>query len=339
MSLFKKQEKIYHIDHLPEAMRRAIKTLIDSSIPDVAKTFGFKYLTPMIGEPFFVPYGDLNGKFKDTHEAFETILTELRVRRQDAMEKFREWYPKAKEIEHFRFTFYSFTNPKEGMDVGIGANPLASLPEGDFKLGEIENKIIDKDVIVLNPALAGYIANSNSPLSKAKSVKYIDFVSNRQDEIVDAYMWLSETFHERYDKEKDYDPELGKTYMRRLFEVISEETGKYKTDRIDGDIAILPLFILPQNMRLLNGNIRDIWDKSEEYSTMIKQGRFYDINVLPILLNYIKLKELVQKAKNNVNTLIILSDKKMHPLERDDFLEIGKKAEIDSDFVKVIELH
>ncbi|AWR94109.1 hypothetical protein [Acidianus brierleyi] len=339
MSLFKKQEKIYHIDHLSEAMRRAIKTLIDSSIPDVAKAYGFKYLTPIIGEPFFVPYGELNGKFKNTHEAFEAILSELRIRRQEAMEKFREWYPQAKEIEHFRFTFYSYTDPKEGMDVGVGANPLASLPEGDFKLGEIKDRIIDKDVIILNSALSGNIANGNSPLSKARSVKYIDFVSNRQDEIVDAYMWLSQTFHERYDKEKDYDPELGKTYMKRLFEVIDQESGKYRTNKIEGDIAILPLFVLPTNMRLLNGNIREVWNKSEEYSTMIRQGRFYDVNVLPILFNYIKLKEIVQEAKNNVNTLIILSDKKMHPLDRDDFLEIGKKATIDNEFVKVIELH
>ncbi len=183
MSLFKKQEKIYHIDHLAEAMRRAIKTLIDSSIPDVAKAYGFKYLTPRIGEPFFVPYGELDGKFKNTHEAFETILSELRFRRQDAMERFREWYPQAKEIEHFRFTFYSITDPKEGMNVGIGANPLASLPEGDFKLGEIGDKIVDKDVIILNSALSGYIANGNSPLSKTRSVKYIDFVSDRQDEM------------------------------------------------------------------------------------------------------------------------------------------------------------
>ncbi len=151
-------------------------------------------------------------------------------------------------------------------------------------------------------------------------------------------MWLSQTFHERYDKEKDYDPELGKTYMKRLFEVINQETGKYSTNKIEGDVAILPLFILPPNMRLLSENIRDAWNKSEEYSTMIKQGRFYDVTVLPVLYNYIKLKELVQEAKNNVNTLIILSDKKMHPLDRDDFLEIGKKANIDNEFVKVIEL-
>lgn len=337
MSLFKKKENIHHVNHLPEAMRKAIKTLIDSSIPDVAKAYGFYYLTPKIGEPFFVPFSELDGKFKDTRQAYETILTELRLRREEAMKKFREWYPNAKEIEHFRFTFYSYVNPEEGMDFGIGANPLASLPEGEFKVGEVADWVKDRDVILLTPALAGYLANGNSALNKAKSVKFIDPVVERKEEIVEAYMWASQTFHAKYDKENDYDPALGKYYMERLFEIIDQEVGKYRTNKVDGEVGVVQVFMTPKSVNV-GGKILDAWNSNPEYVQAIKDGRFYDLSVIPIVLNLEKVRELVEEAKKVVNVLVVLSDKKMHPIANDNFLGIQGKVAVDKEFVKVIEL-
>ncbi len=336
MSLFKKKEKIHHVNHLPEAMRKAIKTLIDSSIPDVAKAYGFKYLTPRIGEPFFVPFSELDGKFKDTRQAYETILTELRLRREEAMNKFREWYPNAKEIEHFRFTFYSYVDPREGMDFGIGANPLASLPEGEFKLGEIEGIIREKDVVSLTPALAGYVANGNSPLNRTRSFKFLDPMVERKEEIIEAYMWASETFHAKYDKENDYDPVLGKYYMERLFEIIDQEVGKYRADKVDGEVALVPVFMPFAGTS--GKRILEAWKSSPEFVELIDEGRFYDLSVVPLVLNLHKVKELVEEAKKVVNTVVILSDKKMHPIANDNFLDLQGKVVVDKEFVKVIEL-
>ncbi|WP_252896670.1 hypothetical protein [Metallosphaera hakonensis] len=248
MSIFRKEgeKNILHIDHLNPMMKKAIKTLIDSGIPEVAKIYGFRYLFPKIGEPIFVPYGKLDDEFKDTHEAFERILEEVNEIKDEGMKTYRTWYPFAEEIDHFRFTFYSTTSEGK-MKVGIAANPLASLEQDAFKINDIADEIKDKNVLVLTPALAGQAINSSSVLSKSSKVQVVDFVSQREAEIIDSFIWLNKSFHEKYDKDKEYDSELGRTYMKRLFSVIrSMISSKVTENPSKTDVTILPLFVYPK---------------------------------------------------------------------------------------------
>ncbi|EZQ02120.1 hypothetical protein CM19_11170 [Candidatus Acidianus copahuensis] len=130
MSLFNKGEKkIYHVDHLPEEMKIAIKTIIDSTLPEVAKSYGLNYAYPRVGEPIFIPFGRLDGKFKDTQKAYSKILEEVEKAKEIGISKYQEWYAKAKFYDHYRITFYSTVDKNKGMMIGIGANPLLAIPD------------------------------------------------------------------------------------------------------------------------------------------------------------------------------------------------------------------
>uniref|UniRef100_UPI003593277F hypothetical protein n=1 Tax=Acidianus infernus TaxID=12915 RepID=UPI003593277F len=260
MSLFKKEEKkIFHIDRLPEEMKVAIKTLIDSSIPDVAKAYGFDYLYPKLGEPIFIPYGRLDGKYKSTIDAFEKILEEVE-KLKDNLKEYSKWYDNVKLFDHYRFTFYSYVDPNEGMKVGIGADPLSS-PNSLFDAQSLCSALDkEKSIIILNPALSGYIS---STCLSSFNIKFVDTISKRKDEIIDAYTWLNKSFHENFDKDKVYDVELGREYMDRLFNVILSEVRNYSIESKEGDIAILPLLSYEEYGE--KESIKNILQNDEKY--------------------------------------------------------------------------
>ncbi|BCS93988.1 hypothetical protein [Metallosphaera javensis (ex Sakai et al. 2022)] len=339
MSIFRKREEknILHIDHLNPVMKKAIKTLIDSGIPEVARLYGFRYLFPRIGEPIFVPYGRLDDEFKDTHEAFERILEEVNEIKDEGMKTYKTWYPTAEEIDHFRFTFYSMTR-EGGMKVGIAANPLASLEQDAFKIGEIANEISGRKVLLLTPALAGQSANTNSALAKASSVQILDFVSSRESEIVDSFIWLNKNFHEKYDKDKEYDADLGRTYMIRLFSVIKSMISSKVTTSPSADVVILPLFVYPRNKLVGNISIMEAWNSNETFSQLLRQAQYHEVEVGPILYNVDSINSLVEKYGLNSEKFIVLTDQKVPSLERLDYLSWIKKfrMEKESDFVKIL---
>lgn len=304
MSLFKREEKkIFHIDRLPEEMKIAIKTLIDSSIPDVAKAYGFNYLYPKLGEPIFIPYGRLDGNYKSTLDAFEKILEEVEKLRDNLREYFK-WYGNVKLFDHYRFTFYSYVDPNEGMRVGIGADPLSS-PNTLFDVQSLCSALDRGErIIVLNPALAGYI---NSTCLSSFNVKFIDTISKRKDEIIDAYTWLNKSFHENFDKDRVYDVELGREYMNRLFNVILNEVRSYSTESREGDVAILPLLSYEKYDE--RASIKSILQTDEKYKKYVEEGRLDEISLIPILFSS-SLREL-EEIKDKYSKIIIVSDKKI----------------------------
>ncbi|MDT7901294.1 MAG: hypothetical protein RRE78_05265 [Acidianus sp.] len=304
MSLFKKEEKkIFHIDRLPEEMKVAIKTLIDSSIPDVAKAYGFDYLYPKLGEPIFIPYGRLDGKYKSTIDAFEKILEEVEELK-DNLKEYSKWYGNVKLFDHYRFTFYSYVDPNEGMRVGIGADPLSS-PNSLFDVQSLCSALDKgKSIIILNPALSGYIS---STCLSSFNIKFVDTISKRKDEIIDAYTWLNKSFHENFDKDKVYDVELGREYMDRLFNVILSEVRNYSTESKEGDIAILPLLSYEEYGE--KESIKGVLQNDEKYKKYIEEGRLDEISLIPILFSG-SLKEL-NEIKDKYSKVIVISDKKM----------------------------
>ncbi|AWR97436.1 hypothetical protein DFR86_07650 [Acidianus sulfidivorans JP7] len=322
MSLFKREEtKIYHIDHLPEEMKIAIKTIIDSSIPDVALAYGFRYLYPKLGEPIFIPYGRLDGKYKNSHQAFEKILNEVEKIKNN-VETYKQWYGSDIVLyDHYRFTFYSYVDPNEGMTVGIAGEPL-SAPGGYFDINEVCQNI-KGNAIILNSALAGYI--STTCLSKF-NVKFMDNISNRKDEIIEAYLWLNQKFHEKYDKDKTYDVELGRTYMQRLFHVIHDSVGKYE-GKNNAETAIIPIIV----EKYVEGKILNALEENETYKILLNTARYYDISLLPILFS--DTPKIIDDAKGKYSRIILIGNKKI-PSNLD--IQEGKKV-VDKDTIKVID--
>ncbi|MEM3195123.1 MAG: hypothetical protein QXH43_03255 [Metallosphaera sp.] len=340
MSIFRKKEEknILHIDHINPQMKKAIKTLIDSGVPEVAKLYGFRYLFPRLREPIFIPYGRLDDDFKDTHEAFERILEEVDKIKDEGMQTYKTWYPTAEEINHFRFTFYSMTI-EDGMKVGIAANPLASLDQDSFKLNEIGDEVRGKKVLVLSSALAGQVVNTKSVFSNSSAVEFLDTVSSREDEIIESYLWLNKNFHEKYDKDKEYDVELGRTYMKRLFSIIKSVTSpKVANNSKDKDVIILPLFIYPKGKIVGNISIMEAWNSNESFATLLRQAQYHEMEVGPIVYNVDTINSLVETYGFSAEKLIVLTDQKVPAIDRLDHLKWLKrfKVEKETDFVKIL---
>lgn len=224
------------------------------------------------------------------------------------------------------------------MRVGIAANPLASLEQDAFRIGEVVEEISGKRVLLLTPALAGQSVNTNSALAKASSVQILDFVSSRESEIVDAFIWLNKNFHEKYDKDKEYDADLGRTYMTRLFSVIKSMINSKVTNSPSADVVILPLFVYPKSKIVGNISIMEAWNSNEAFSQLLRQAQYHEIEVGPILYNAETINALVERYTFNAEKLIILTDQKTPSLERLDYLTWVKrfKVEKETDFVKIL---
>ncbi|ACP36838.1 conserved hypothetical protein [Sulfolobus islandicus Y.G.57.14] len=302
-SLFGRKVKvIHHIDHLHPTMKLAIKTILDSYLPDIIRGYGFRYADPKWGEPIFIPYGYLDGEYKDTIEAFKKIMEEINERKEDGLAKFKEWYPEAKFFDIYRFIQYSIPGTEEGYTPGIAVDPL--IPYNYFKdgLNEVKDEI-KGSVIVASPSLSSFT-----------EFKFYDPIIGRRNEIVDAYIWLNELFHEQYDKDKMYDEKLGRYYMNVILDFL-EEYGKNKrvNDIEGGDVLLVPIFVWGKDKVFDdNSNIVSAWKNSKLFTSSV----FHEIEALPVILNKQYFDFILTRYSHMFNKIILLGNKKLPQIDK-----------------------
>jgi len=290
MPLFgKSKEKIYHIDHLPEKMRLVLKTVMDANLPDIAKFYGLKYLTPRYGEPIFIPYGDLNGKFDSYEKAFEKIYKEIEERKEEGYKQYKQWYPNVELLDHYRIVFHSTTTPEEGVIYGIGAHPLGDLKQ--------ELQIEGNEITVVGMAV------------RVKNAKYFDFLKERRKEIIDAYNFLYSEFHSKYDKDKVYVVEVATYYMNKFFEVVdSYFKGLTFTNRLKGEVAVVPLF---SSQVKKDGKIVDLW--KEYYKKYFEEGSYYKFEAIRAIYNEEFINKLLSQIKDNFEKVVLVGEDDKKP--------------------------
>jgi len=284
MPLFgKSKEKIYHIDHLPEKMKLALKTVMDVNLPDVAKYYGLKYLTPRFGEPIFIPYGELNGKFDSYEDAFEKIYETIEQIKQEGYNQYKQWYPNVEFLDHYRIVFHSATT-EEGVIYGIGAQPLADLKPG--------LKLEEKDVTVVGMAV------------RINNAKYFDIVRDRRKEIIDAYNYVYSEFHAKYDKDKVYVEEVATYYMNKFFEVVdSYFKGLTFTNSLKGEVAVIPLFT---SLAKRDGKIVDLW--KEYYKNYFDEGNYYKFEAIRAIYNEEFVNKILSQVRDNFENVVLLGE-------------------------------
>ncbi|MDT7861892.1 MAG: hypothetical protein RRA45_06730 [Saccharolobus sp.] len=299
-SLFGKKVKvIHHIDHLHPVMKLAIKTLLDSYLPDIVRGYGFRYANSKWGEPIFIPYGYLDGEYKDTLEAFEKIIAEINERKNDEFSKFKEWYPNSQFFEIYRFIQYSIPGTEEGYTPGIAVNPLMSYNYFKEGLEEVKNEL-QGEVIVANPALSSFT-----------DFKFYDPIIIRKDEIIESYIWLNKYFHENYDKDKMYDEILGRRYMNIIFNFLEQFSKDKRVNQIKGgDILLIPMFIWPKNKVFGEDKIIDAWKNS----ILFKNAMYHEIEALPAILSNSYIDNLISEHFTKFSKIILISDKKLPQL-------------------------
>jgi len=284
MPLFgKSKEKIYYIDHLPEKMKLALKTVMDVNLPDVAKYYGLKYLTPRFGEPIFIPYGELNGKFDSYEDAFEKIFETIEQIKQEGYNQYKQWYPNAEFLDHYRIVFHSATT-EEGVIYGIGAQPLADLKP--------ELKLEEKDVTVVGMAV------------RINNAKYFDIIKDRRKEIIDAYNYIYSEFHAKYDKDKVYVEEVATYYMNKFFEVVdSYFKGLTFTNTLKGEVAVIPLF---NSLAKRDGKIVDLW--KDYYKNYFDEGNYYKFEAIRAIYNEEFVNKILSQVRDNFEKVVLLGE-------------------------------
>ncbi len=303
MPLFGKKVKvIHHIDHLHMNMKMAIKTILDSYLPDIIRGYGLKYADPKWGEPIFIPYGYLDGEYRDPMEAFSKILEELNERKNDGLPKFKEWYPNNQFYDVYRFVQYSVPGTEEGYTPGIAADPLMSYNYFKEGLEEVKAELQGK-VIVANPLL-----------SSITNFTFLDPIIPKRNEIIDAYVWFNKYFHEEYDKDKMYDEKLGRHYMNLIFDFLESFGKDRRASKIDdGDVLLIPSIIWPKNKVFdCNNSIQECWRNSY----LFKSSMFHEIEALPVILNNVLTDNIVNNYANRFKKIIIIGNKKMPQLDR-----------------------
>lgn len=280
------KEKIYHIDHLPDKMRVTLKTIMDVNLHDVAKYYGLKYLVPRFGEPIFIPYGELNGKFNDYESAFDKIYETIEKIKNEGYNEYRQWYPNAEFLDHYRIVFYSTTEYGEGVIYGIGAEPLGDLkPTIDLK---------EDDAVIIGLGL------------RLPNAKYYDVIKDRRDEIIEAYNKIYSEFHAKYDKDKVYVEEVATYYMKKFFEVVDNYFRSLNfTNNLKGKVAIVPLISSPAKK---NGKILDVW--KEEFKNYFEEGNYYKFEAIKAIYNAEFLNNIYERIKNNFEKIVIVDEKK-----------------------------
>ncbi|WP_338604135.1 hypothetical protein V6M85_05760 [Sulfolobus tengchongensis] len=303
-SLFGRKVKvIHHIDHLHPIMKLTIKTILDSYLPDIVKGYGFKYADPRWGEPIFIPYGYLDGEYKDTLQAFKKVMEEINDRKDDGLNKFKEWYPDVKFFDIYRFVQYSVPGTEEGYTPGIAVDPLMNYNYFKDGMEEVKNEIMG-DVVVATPSLSSFT-----------EFKFYDPIINRRNEIIDAYIWLNRTFHENYDKDKMYDETLGRYYMNFIFNFLEEfGKGRRLSEITEGEVLLIPMFVWGKNKTFdnISNNIVDTWKNSK----LFKDSMFHEIDALPVILNKQYLNSIIEKYSNKFNKVILISDKKLPQINK-----------------------
>ncbi|BBG25468.1 hypothetical protein [Sulfuracidifex tepidarius] len=321
--LFKRSKKvIYHIDSLNKNMKTAIKTIIDCSMPDIAKGYGMRYAIPKWGEPIFVPYGELDGDFDNTKDAFSRIEEAISESASEALSYFKGWYPDSIFLNHYRVSYYSFTHESYGYVAGIGADPLISHKY--FELPSLK----DKKVFVASPAL-----------SMVTEYPFYDQIYEHKDEIVEAYSWANSEFHSKYDKDNVYDEDIGKHYMSLMFERIRDKNGRNVKNQVESaDVLLVPLFT-GQNKYGNGSSIKESWMNSDFY----KKSMYHEFEALPVIWNTRNAEILVQDNIGKFSQIVLLFDKGVPSIDKckedcmSDSLKSLVKVVEDKERYKVIE--
>ena len=289
MPLFgKSKEKIYHIDHLPEKMKLVLKTVMDANLPDIAEYYGLKYLTPRFGEPIFIPYGDLNGKFDSYEEAFKKIYETIEERKKEGYNLYMQWYPNVELLDHYRIVFHSATT-EEGVIYGIGAHPLGDLKQ--------EIKLEEKDITVVGMAI------------RVENAKYFDFLKDRRKEIIDAYNYLYSEFHTKYDKDKVYVEEVATYYMNKFFEVVDSYFKNLTfTSNLKGEVAVVPLF---SSQAKKDGKIVDLW--KEYYKKYFDEGSYYKFEAIRAIYNEEFVNKILSQVRDNFKKIVLVGEDNKKP--------------------------
>ncbi|AHC50863.1 hypothetical protein SUSAZ_01860 [Sulfolobus acidocaldarius SUSAZ] len=287
------EKKIYHIDSLNEHMRNVIKTVMDVNMNDLAYYYGLKYLSPVIGEPIFIPYGRLDGKFNDFEKAFEKLYQEIEKIKDKGLKQYLEWYPGSKFLDHYRIVFYS--EVQEGITYGIGAEPLAFIPSNSFGLPNIEGEAVVIGMQLLNLAVL-----------KKLNLKFYDLVKDKRDEVIEAYNWLYSEFHAKYDtKDRKFLTDIASYYMRRFFQQVYDVAKDYTTDKLEGKIAIIPLV---ESKAKKDGKIIDVW--REDLRDLLEQARYYLVEAIPAIYNQERMSKILKQVGSNFEEIILTSQKK-----------------------------
>jgi hypothetical protein len=266
----RKVEKVFHIDHFPEPMKVVLKTVMDYSLSDVADLYGLKYLNPRLGEPIFIPYGYLDGKFGDFREAYDHLLREIEARKEEGYRKYSEWYPNHRYLDFFRLVFYSYTDRQEGVIYGIGAEPLALPPEPKVSL----DPNLTRNSVALSPVFL--------PNALRGEVELKDSLKPLWEEIKRAYLFLYRDFHLKFDKDKAHADEVALFYMGKFFEVIERLEKEAKVnENATADRAII---YVPKVKRIVNAPSLEEAVK-QAFSEDLKVGRHYDVSLRDLIVS------------------------------------------------------
>ncbi len=292
----RKVEKVFHIDHLPEHMKVVLKTVMDYSLYDVAELYGLTYLTPKLGEPIFIPYGYLTGKFKGYEEAYEHLMEEIEERKEEGYKKYAEWYPGYEFLDYFRIVFYSYVDREEGVTYGIGAEPLALPPKERVQVPEelLQGSILASPVF-LHQAIKG------------KGALY-DPVRKRWNEIAEAYIWLYRDFHLNFDKDKAHADDVARFLIGKFFDNLERVIGKAKrVDSLSGERVII--YVPKVRKTAKSTNLVDAI--KEAYSEELTQGRHYEVTLKDFLQGPKAVEDIIYQAMNSAKELVAVFDEKV----------------------------
>ncbi len=312
--LFKRSKKvIYHIDSLDKSMKIAIKTIIDCSMPDIAKGYGMKYATPKWDEPIFIPYGELDGEFDSVKDAFSRIEEAIKEASSQGIESFKSWYPSSIFVEHYRISYYSFTNENYGYIAGIGADPLVSHNYFELPAYHWEK------VFVASPSL-----------SLTRDYPFLDVIQQHKEEIIEAYSWANSEFHSKYDKDNVYDVDLGKQFMSLMFEKLRQRTERNARTQIESaDVLMVPLFT-GQNKYGNGSSVKESWINSNFY----QKSMYHEFEALPVLWNRKNAEILIADNLGKFSQIVLLFDRGVPSMDKckDECMSDSLKA-----MVKVVE--
>ena len=312
MALLKKGEKkIFHIDSLNQHMRAVIKTVMDVNMNDVAKYYGLKYLTPKLGEPIFIPYGRLDGNFKDFEEAFDKLYEEIEKIKGEGLRKYLEWYPDSQFLDHYRIVFYSYTDVEDGVVYGIGAEPLAVTKTSAYPT----DKLADGDVVVGMQLL-------NVALTRGIKLRFYDIIRDRREEIIEAYNWLYTQFHAKYDaKDRVFLTDIATYYMKKFFENVDRLKVEMVSE-LKGKRAIVPLV---ESKAKKDGKIKEVMER--EFADYLDQGNYYKVEAIPAIYNQEYVTRLVKTIADNFDEVILLFEGRVRLPEGLEDLKVKEKGD------------
>jgi hypothetical protein len=330
MSLFfrRGEEKIFHVNSLPEEMRAVLRSVMDGTLSDVAAGYGLSYLSPRVGEPIFIHFGRLNGNFKNAERAYHLLLQRIDEAAQSGLNVYAQWYPDDLLLRHYWITYYSFVDPEEGILPGIAAHPLAATAGDRFGLKdlytELQPLIKGKRVLLALPTLTGQVYNRKSKFwaMEPSSVQVHDPIWERMDEVVQAFADEYEVFHGKVDNDKLFDSESSVRHMTTMLNTVNQVRSMVRvTDSMtdQADVILVPYFVIPHPFRVGSGvKVKQAWESAEGFTRLRNDGRFYELNSMYVLLNYEFINSLLQRIASIYPgvKIVLLTDKKAPPVDK-----------------------